>query len=120
MKRAHTNTPLQALALMNEVTYVEASRKFAERIIANGVTLGERIAWAFRAATARQPEPTELALLTAGYERRLARFRAQPKAAEQLLGQGESPSDGALGQAELAAMTTVANVLLNLDELINK
>ena len=48
--------------------------------------------WAFRAATARQPEPTELALLTAGYERRLARFRAQPKTAEQLLGQGESPS----------------------------
>ena len=120
VKRAHTNTPLQALALMNEVTYVEASRKFAERIIANGVTPGERIAWAFRAATARQPEPTELALLTAGYERRLARFRAQPKAAEQLLGQGESPSDGALGQAELAAMATVANVLLNLDELINK
>ena len=50
----------------------------------------------------------------------MTRFRAQPKAAEQLLGQGESPSDGALGQAELAAMTTVANVLLNLDELINK
>ena len=60
VKRSHTNTPLQALALMNEVTYVEASRKFAERIIANGVTPGERIAWAFRAATARQPEPTEL------------------------------------------------------------
>ena len=120
VKRAHTNTPLQALALMNEVTYVEASRKFAERIIANGVTPGERIAWAFHAATARQPEPTELALLTAGYERRLARFRAQPKTAKQLLGQGESPSDGALDQAELAAMATVATVLLNLDELINK
>ena len=120
VKRAHTNTPLQALALMNEVTYVEASRKFAERIMANGTTPEERIAWAFRAATARQPEPAELAFLTAGYERRLTRFRDQPKAAEQLLGQGESPSDGALGQAELAAMTTVANVLLNLDELINK
>ena len=61
-----------------------------------------------------------MALLTAGYERRLVRFRAQPKTAEQLLGQGESPSDGALGQAELAAMATVATVLLNLDELINK
>ncbi|MDP6891614.1 MAG: PSD1 and planctomycete cytochrome C domain-containing protein [Verrucomicrobiota bacterium] len=120
VKRTHTNTPLQALALMNEVTYVEASRKFSERIMANGATPKEGIAWAFRAATARQPEPAELALLTAGYERRLARFRAQPKEAEQLLDQGESPSGGAFGQAELAAMVTVANVLLNLDELINK
>ena len=82
---------------------------------------GERIAWAFRAATARQPKPAELALLTAGYERHVwpGPFRAQPKAAEQLLGQGK-----ALGwcawPSELAAMTTVANVLLNPDELINK
>ena len=120
VKRTHTNTPLQALALMNEVTYVEASKKFSERIMANGATLDERIAWAFRAATARQPEPAELVLLTAGYERRLARFRAQPKEAEQLLDQGESTLTEALGQAELAAMVTVANVLLNLDELINK
>jgi len=120
VKRTHTNTPLQALALMNEVTYVEASKKFSERIMANGATLDERIAWAFRAATARQPEPAELVLLTAGYERRLTRFRAQPKEAEQLLGQGESTLTEALGQAELAAMVTVANVLLNLDELINK
>ena len=120
VKRTHTNTPLQALALMNEVTYVEASKKFSERIMANGATVDERIAWAFRAATARQPEPAELVLLTAGYERRLTRFRAQPKEAEQLLDQGESTLTEALGQAELAAMVTVANVLLNLDELINK
>jgi hypothetical protein len=120
VKRAHTNTPLQALALMNEVTYIEASRKFAERMMANGTTPEERIAWAFQAATARQPKRGELKLLKDGYERRLARFRDQPKAAEQLLGQGESPLDGSLGQTEVAALTTVANVILNLDELINK
>jgi len=120
VKRAHTNTPLQALALMNEVTYVEASRKFAERMMANGTTAEERIAWAFRAATAREPKRSELELLKDGYERRLTRFRDQPKAAEQLLGQGESPLDGTLVQAEVAALTTVANVILNLDELINK
>ena len=120
VKRAHTNTPLQALALMNEVTYVEASRKFAERMMENGTTTEERIAWAFRAATARQPKRGELALLTDGYERRLSRFRDQPKEAEQLLGQGESPLNGSFGQAEVAALTTVANVILNLDELINK
>ena len=120
VKRVHTNTPLQALALMNEVTYVEASRKFAERMMANGTTAEERIAWAFRAATAREPKRGELELLKGGYERRLALFLDQPKAAEQLLGQGESPFDGLLGQAEVAALTTVANVILNLDELINK
>jgi len=120
VKRTHTNTPLQALALMNEITYVEASRKFAERIMLNGSTPEERIAWGFRAATARQPEPRELALLTSGYERRLVRYRQRPKVADQLLGHGESPSDNTFGQAEIAAMTTVANVLLNLDELINK
>ena len=120
VKRVHTNTPLQALALMNEVTYVEASRKFAERMMANGTTAEERIAWAFRAATAREPKRGELELLKGGYERRLALFLDQPKAAEQLLGQGESPFDGLLGQTEVAALTTVANVILNLDELINK
>jgi len=120
VKRVHTNTPLQALALMNEVTYVEASRKFAERMMANGITAEERIAWAFRAATAREPKRGELELLKGGYERRLALFLDQPKAAEQLLGQGESPFDGLLGQTEVAALTTVANVILNLDELINK
>ncbi|HJO09289.1 MAG TPA: hypothetical protein QGH16_05525, partial [Verrucomicrobiota bacterium] len=66
------------------------------------------------------PERGELALLTDGYQRRLARFREEPKAAEQLLAQGESPLDGTFSQVQLAALTTVANIILNLDELINK
>ena len=120
VKRSQTNTPLQALALMNEVTYVEAAKKFAERMMANGATPDERITWGFRCAVARVPKPSELVVLISGYERRLAKFVATPKNAALLLGQGETKVSQAFDQSQLAAMTTVANVILNLDELINK
>ncbi len=120
VKRTQTNTPLQALALMNEVTYVEAAKKFAERMMTKGGTAKERIAWGFRCATARRAAPDELAILAGGYERRLARYRENPKDVENLLAQGESKVAGYLPKPELAALTTVANVILNLDELINK
>lgn len=120
VRRANTNTPLQALALMNEVTYVEASKKFAEQIMNHSANSSDRIAWAFRSATARVPEKYELELLVNGYERRLAMFNAKPDSAKKLLGQGESLVDPNLNQVELAALVTVASVILNLDELINK
>ena len=120
VKRSQTNTPLQALALMNEVTYVEAAKKFAERMMANGATPEEQITWGFRCAVARVPKPSELVVLISGYERRLAKFVATPKNATLLLGQGETKVSQAFDQSQLAAMTTVANVILNLDELINK
>ncbi len=120
VKRAQTNTPLQALALMNEVTYVEAAKKFAERMMTKGGTPVERIAWGFRCAASRVANPEELAVLVGGYERRLARYRDDPKGAENLLNQGESKVGAHFDKAELAALTTVANVILNLDELINK
>ena len=67
MKRSRTDTPLQALALLNEVTYVEAARKLAERmIVEGGTTSSERIAWAFRRATARRPDAKELSTLAQG------------------------------------------------------
>jgi hypothetical protein len=120
VKRARTNTPLQALALMNEVTYVEAAKKFAERMMTQDGTAMERIAWGFRGATMRVPTREELSVLVSGYERRLARFRDDPKSAEALLGHGEANVAGSLDELQLAALTTVANVILNLDELINK
>ena len=120
VRRARTNTPLQALALMNEVTYVEAAKKFAERMMANGASAEERIAWAFRVATARQPKPRELETLVGGYQRRLAHYQDDPKAAEQLLAQGESRVADGIDRAELAALTTVANILLNLDEILHR
>lgn len=120
VKRAPSNTPLQALALMNEVTYVEAAKKFAERMIKEGGSARERIAWGFRCATSREATAEELAVLLAGFERRLARYREDPKGAEQLLSHGDSTVAEGTDKVELAALTTVANVILNLDELINK
>tara|TARA_B100001093_G_scaffold383445_1_gene369101 strand:- start:296 stop:1045 length:750 start_codon:yes stop_codon:yes gene_type:complete len=120
VKRTLTNTPLQALALLNEVTYVEAAKKFAERMMTKGGTPGERIAWGFRCATSRVAEREELEILVKGYERRVERYRRDGKAAENLLGQGESKVADYLPKPEMAALTTVANVILNLDEVINR
>lgn len=120
VKRPRTNTPMQALALMNEVTYVEAAKKFAERMMTKGGTAKERIAWGFRSATMREASADELKILVGGYERRLARFQKNTKAAEDLLAQGESKVAGYFDKPQLAALATVANVILNLDELINK
>jgi len=120
VKRSRTNTPLQALALMNSVTYVEAAKKFAERMMTRDSTPRQRIAWGFRCATMRQARTVELDVLLAGYRRRLARYRQDPGSAASLLEQGESEVSGERDRGELAAMTTVANVILNLDELINK
>ena len=105
---------------MNEVTYVEAAKKFAERMMKAGGSAQERIAWWFSCATLREASPEELEVLLAGFERRLARYREDPKSAEQLLIHGDSKVADGADRVELAALTTVANVILNLDELINK
>ena len=120
VKRTQTNTPLQALALMNEVTYVEASKKFAERMILEGKTVEQAVTWGFRSATSRFPEAKELEILLSGYRKRLAFYLRNPQAAEALLSQGESLVADHLPKGQLAALTTVASVILNLDEVINK
>jgi Protein of unknown function (DUF1553)/Protein of unknown function (DUF1549)/Planctomycete cytochrome C len=120
-KRSRTNTPLQALALLNEVTYVEAARRLAEQmLLAGGTTPEARVAWAFRRATARQPDAAELRTLTAGLTTRLARFQQDETAAQKLIAQGTSKPDPKLNPAELAAYTTAANIILNLDEVITR
>ncbi|MDG2123555.1 MAG: PSD1 and planctomycete cytochrome C domain-containing protein [Verrucomicrobiales bacterium] len=120
VRRTHTNTPLQALALMNEVTYIEATIHFAARMGNHGTSTRDRIAWGFRAATSRHPHPAELEVLAGGYRRRLQHFRSNPTDAKAATSHGASPVNSALPPAELAALTTVASVILNLDELINK
>ena len=120
VKRSRTNTPLQALALLNEVTYVEAARVLAQRMITEGgATPAQRIAWAFKQATHRAPDEAELSVLTAGYARHVARYRAAPDEAQKLIQIGEAP-DVNTDPAELAAATVTANVILNLDEIITK
>lgn len=120
VRRSRTNTPLQALSLMNNVTHVEAARKFAERMLSQGSTTAERITWGFRAATQRKPDSRELDVLLRGYQRRMKAYRANPQQASQLVKQGEANTAEILDPEELAAMSTVASILLNLDEVLNK
>ena len=79
-----------------------------------------RLAFAFRSATARSPNPRELAVLRGIHEKQLARYRADPKAALALLAVGESPRNETLPVAEVAAWAMVANVIFNLDEVVTK
>jgi len=116
-----TNTPLQAMNLLNDPQFVEAARLMAERMMREGgTTQGERIAWGFRLALARQPEPEVLEILARGYRERLERFRRDSDSASALISVGKSQWADDLDAAELAAYTTVANVLLNLDETVTK
>jgi hypothetical protein len=121
VKRARTNTPLQALELLNDVTYVEAARRLAEVMLTQGGrSPEERLTFAFRRATSRLPSPTELAVLKRGLERYRQRLRNDPQAARRLVLVGDSPIDDRLDLVELAAYTATASVILNLDETITK
>jgi mono/diheme cytochrome c family protein len=121
VRETRTNTPLQALTLMNEVTFVEAARALAQRAMnESGPSPEARLARAFRLVLARQPKPAELKILLGGFERHLARYREQPSAALELVGVGESPRDESLPPPELAAYTAIAGLILNLDEAITK
>jgi hypothetical protein len=114
-RRAVTNTPLQALVLLNDPTYVEAARKLAERMMKGG-----GLDDGFRRAVARPPTEDERRILMRIHDEALARFREDREAAKKLLAVGDSPRDMTLDEAELAAWSTVASMILNLDETITK
>ncbi|MEQ1853572.1 MAG: DUF1553 domain-containing protein, partial [Chthoniobacteraceae bacterium] len=121
VKRSRTNTPLQALVLLNEKTYVEAARVLAQRMIAEGGSTPEqRIAWAFRRATCREPRADELKVLAAGLAKRTARYQQSAEEAAKILTVGETKADAKFNPVELAAYTGTANVLLNLDEVVTR
>jgi hypothetical protein len=121
VRATRTNTPLQALTLLNDVTYVEAARVLAARVMREGGSSPEgRIELAFRLATARRPSAAELRLLVASWRRHLETYRADPKAAAKLLAVGEAKRDEKNDTDELAAYAAVAGVILNLDETITK
>jgi hypothetical protein len=121
VRETRTNTPLQALTLMNDVAFVEASRNLAQRVLLEaGVTPEERLTLAFRLVLARRPSAAEMQVLRAGLEQHLADYRKDHEAARKLVSQGESRADGKLDVAELAAYTTAAGLILNLDEAITK
>lgn len=121
VRRPRTNTPLQALALMNDTQFVEAARKLAERaLLRQAVDDDDRLRWAFTTCTSRSPQREELAVLQNLLARQRARFSSDAAAAEQLAAAGEAPRDGTLAADELAAWTVVMNLLLNMDETITK
>jgi hypothetical protein len=120
-RRPRTNTPLQALALLNDPQFVEASGAFARRILAEGgSSVPDRIAYAFRVATARKPTREEIRVIRETLEQQLAAFRADKSAAEKLLEKCAAVSRDGIDSEELAAWTTIANMILNLDEAVTK
>jgi mono/diheme cytochrome c family protein len=121
VRQNRTNTPLQALNLMNDVTYVEAARRLAERMMTEGgKTPEERVGFAYRLATAKQPTPQAQKILIGGLYRHRERYRADRPAALELVKVGERSRDETLDVAELASYTMVANLILNLDATITK
>ncbi len=120
-RRSVTNTPLQALVLLNDPTYVEASRFLAQRMLTQGgKTPAGRIDFAFKLATGRAPDAQERAVLLEQAKEALAEYRQHGNEAKELLAVGDSRSDSRLDPRELAAWTTVAGIILNLDETITK
>lgn len=121
VRRERTSTPLQALVLMNDPTYVEASRKLAERLLREGGRSTEdRITFGFRLLTGRVPTSREVILLSGLLDEQRTRLKKDANAVEKLLAVGESPREPSLAPHELAAWTVIASVLLNLDETITK
>jgi hypothetical protein len=121
VKPKFTNTPLQALTLMNETTFVEAARKLAERMLTEGGdTDAGRITFAFRSVATRAPTPAELQVLVSALADYRREFEADPKAAPASLKVGSSPAAKNLPAVELAAATALANVLFNLDEVTTR
>ncbi|NNE00930.1 MAG: DUF1553 domain-containing protein, partial [Pirellulaceae bacterium] len=120
-RRERTNTPLQALVLLNDPQFVEAARVFAERIVREGGdTPEERLSFAFRLATSRRVKPAELSILLQEYENRLTEFKANhERAAQYLDGGGQHKPAAESNHAELAAYAAVCSLIFNLDESIS-
>ena len=120
-RRERSNTPLQALQLLNDIQHIEAARNLAQRILTEGgVKPEERLDLGFRIVTSRRPTAAEAKILKTSLDKQMARFQQNKPAAEQLIKYGESPAKAGLDAAELAAYTMVANLLLNLDETLTK
>jgi hypothetical protein len=120
-RRERSNTPLQALQLMNDVQHFEAARAFAERmLLEGGPTARDRITFGYRVVLSRPPAEEEVAVVDRALSAHLARYARDPDAAREVIAEGESKSHPGLVAAELAAYTLTANLLLNLDETLTR
>ena len=121
VREVRTNTPIQALNLMNDPTYNEASRLYAARMLREGgATDRERLGYGFLLATARPPSDSEAGILLGSLRRYRDRYETNPEDADRYLATGEHRSHAAVAAPELAAYTAVASMLLNLDETITR
>jgi hypothetical protein len=121
VRETRTNTPLQALNLMNDVTYVEAARMLAQRMLQEGGARPEdRVTRGFRLATGRVPDESEIEVLLSSLGAQLEYFESHPEAAAGLLAVGERRNDPKLNTQEVAAYAVVGSLILNLDEVITK
>jgi hypothetical protein len=121
VRRERTNTPLQALLMMNDAQYVESARALAERALKEGgATSEERLTWMFRLVTCRTPDAAELVVLASALRDHRAKYAQDAEAAKKLIAVGESKPDAGLPPDELAAYALVANLILNLDEVLTK
>ena len=120
VKPTRTNIPLHALATLNDVTHVEASRAMAQRILMAAATDDQRVNAAFQLVTARLPADGERAVLLAGLKRAQAKYATAPEEAKKFLAVGESKRDDSIDATEHAAWTVVCLTVLNLDEALTK
>ncbi len=121
INRVNSNTPLQALVLLNDPIYVEAARVFAQKILKEGgLTLDDQINWAFERALSRRPRANERRVLVELHRKSIARFRRNPGLARELNRAGDSTVAKDLAPTRLAAMTTVARAILNLHETVTR
>ena len=119
VRRGRTNTPLQALALMNDTLFVEAARRLADRVAA-GADVSDRIDSAFAHVLGRRPTAMERRLLMASYLRSLARFSKRPGLGKELLAAGGARLHDPQGVAARASLVTTCHVILNLDEVVTR
>jgi hypothetical protein len=121
VSRTASNTPLQALDLLNDPIYVEAARVFAQNALAAGSRgINGQLEWIFDRALNRRPTGDERNMLRGLYERNVKRFAVKPAAARELVATGEAPLPGRLDPVRLAALTTVTRAVLNLNEVITR
>jgi hypothetical protein len=121
VQRARTDTPLQALTLLNDVTYVESARALAQRmLLEGGATPATRLRFAFETVLARDPSADESRILKEHLDRNLAHYRGNPASAQKLVMDGDLKDSPKLPPTDVAAYTVVASMILNLDETINK
>jgi len=118
VRENRTNTPMQALNLMNDTIFLEAARKLAERMMRQETS--QRLDWGVRLVTGRASRPQEIAVLEKSLARFRQEYRERPQDAEKYLAQGDSPRDPKLDDGELAAYASIASLLLNLDETVTR